>query len=556
MVRKVTIRNFKRFSSESFELLDSVVLAGPNNSGKSTLLQAIATWKFGLSYWSQRRSGSKARRRTGVPITRAELSTVPLREMNLLWESRQVAPRAAEPGNRRLIEISVNGEASDGPWACGLEFQYTNSEMLYVRPLNASKLAKDEIAAFPPTGASELNVVSVPALSGIRRDEPRFDRGLQDLLVGQGRSGEILRNLLLDIPVSEWAEFAELLRGLFDIDLIRPAYSPTDPYIICEYRDPNSRRPLDLSNAGSGTLQALLLFAFLYARPSSVMLLDEPDAHQHVILQRRVYGEILRLCRKRHAQLILATHSDVVLDATDPARVYAFFGTSSRPLVTKIARDRLREAMKRLTTTDLLQGQDVGAVLYVEGPTDVPILAAWARVLDHPASAFFDRPFVVQLGGRRLREANSHYFALRAAFPEMPAICLFDGDNRDDPESEVTKAGLTVLRWNRYEIENYLLDPEAIAAFWDFPLLQDQIEAAFWKQVPRGTNLFSNHVALARVKASDEFLLPLFRELGKPVNKRDLVGIAEVMAPSQIHPEVIDKLDRLAATLTTNAATG
>jgi len=55
MINKVILKNFKRFKEEQFLLSESVVLAGPNNAGKSTLLQAIATWKLGL-----------AKRRTGV----------------------------------------------------------------------------------------------------------------------------------------------------------------------------------------------------------------------------------------------------------------------------------------------------------------------------------------------------------------------------------------------------------------------------------------------------------------------------------------------------------
>ena len=38
MIRRVTIRNFKRFHEQVFDLQESVVLAGPNNAGKSTLL--------------------------------------------------------------------------------------------------------------------------------------------------------------------------------------------------------------------------------------------------------------------------------------------------------------------------------------------------------------------------------------------------------------------------------------------------------------------------------------------------------------------------------------
>ena len=131
---------------------------------------------------------------------------------------------------------------------------------------------------------------------------------------------------------------------------------------------------------------------------------------------------------------------------------------------------------------------------------------------------------------------------MQAAFAGLPALCLLDGDNRDEPDEEMNRAGLVVLRWRRYEIENYLLQPEAIERFANFPL----VEEAFWRQVPRGTNLFGDHVSLVRVKASDEFLVPLLAEIGRPTPKRDLYLLAAEMRPDEIHPEVVKKLDRVA----------
>lgn len=555
MIRRVAVRHFKRFRAQTFELAESVVLAGPNNAGKSTLLQAIAAWKLGLDRWVAQREGGRAVARAGVAITRGDFTAVPLREMNLLWEDRKVTGPAGMAGARRLIEIVVEGKADDAAWTCGMEFQYANRDLAYARPCGARDIGRDALRNFPPAPAHRLGVVHVPPLSGIERDEPRRDRGMQDLLVGQGRPGEILRNLLLEIAETDddaWLALTGHLRELFRIELVKPVYSPAQPYIVCEYREPGRGRPLDLTNAGSGTLQVLLLLAFLYARPAAVLLLDEPDAHQHVILQRQVCDRIRTVARDRGAQVILATHSEVVIDATHPTRVMAFFGGEPRPLATRHERDRLREALKRVTTSDLLLGREIGAVLYVESGSDERMLAGWAAVLDHPARRFFERPFVHWLGGRSLREAKEHLFALRVAFPRLRALCLLDGDNRDEPDDETTAAGLVVLRWRRYEIENYLLHPDAIRRFafpQNLPPMRRQVDAAFGKHVPPGTDLFGDHVALTRIKASDEFLVPLLEILGCPTPKRDLHLLAERMTAAEIHPEVTEKLDRLAEVL-------
>ena len=546
MIRRVTIRRFKRFGEQAFELAEAMVLAGPNNAGKSTLLQAIATWKMGLDRWIAQRGGGRAVKRSGVAITRADFTAVPLREMNLLWEGRKVTGPRGMSGTRRLIEIVVEGRTDEADWTCGIEFQYSNPEVVHARPQGAKNLDPAAIRAFPPSAAQALDIVHVPPLAGIERDEPRRDRGMQDLLVGQGRPGEILRNLLWEIAEhnpADWQTLAAHIRALFQIEVLKPSYTPAQPYIVCEYREPGRDRPLDLSNAGSGTLQVLLLLAFLYARPAAVIMLDEPDAHQHVILQRQVYDLIRKVARQRGGQVLIATHSEVVLDATEPTRVLGFFGASPRPLVSSTQRDQLREALKRLTTTDLLLGREVGAVLYVEGETDERILGEWARILDHPARHFFARPYVRWLGGRSLRGAREHFFALQAAFPGLSALCLLDGDNRDEPDGEISRAGLKVLRWRRYEIENYLLQPAAIERFVNFPLA---VVEAFWRQVPRGTDLFGDHVSLVRVKASDEFLVPLLAEVGQPTPKRELYLLAATMRPDEIHPEVVEKLDRVA----------
>ena len=66
---------------------------------------------------------------------------------------------------------------------------------------------------------------------------------------------------------------------------------------------------------------------------------------------------------------------------------------------------------------------------------------------------------------------------------------------------------------------------------------------------PRGTDLFGDHVSLVRVKASDEFLMPLLEKINRETPKRDLYLLAAKMNKDEIHPEVHEKLDHIAKSL-------
>ncbi|TAK23908.1 MAG: hypothetical protein EPO26_07500 [Chloroflexota bacterium] len=70
MLTKQTVRNFKRFDDVEIELGNPVVFIGPNNSGKTSALQALALWEVGLRNWLAKRRGRAApEKRPGVTIS-------------------------------------------------------------------------------------------------------------------------------------------------------------------------------------------------------------------------------------------------------------------------------------------------------------------------------------------------------------------------------------------------------------------------------------------------------------------------------------------------------
>lgn len=57
----VEIENFKRYGEKQrIELDHPAVLIGPNNCGKTSVLQAIALWSIGLRTWRAESEGSRA----------------------------------------------------------------------------------------------------------------------------------------------------------------------------------------------------------------------------------------------------------------------------------------------------------------------------------------------------------------------------------------------------------------------------------------------------------------------------------------------------------------
>lgn len=281
------------------------------------------------------------------------------------------------------------------------------------------------------------------------------------------------------------------------------------------------------------------------------MLLDEPDAHLHVILQKQVYDRLKSLAAERRAELVIATHSEVLVDATSPDRIMSFYG-EPHLVVSDAERDQVREALKRVSSLDMLLAEESPGVLYAEGPSDFNLLRAWANVLVHPTRKWFEKtPFWHSNQGRHPREAKAHYFAMRAIKPGLLGFFLLVGDNRGLPDHEIGGDGLTIRRWRRYEIENYLLYPAALRRFSESkgcPLfapsgdqfLKDELPPAVLRD-PLGVHDYLDSTPVSKT------LLPAYlRSCEVPLNKIDYFRIAERMLPEEVHHDVLDMLDAIA----------
>lgn len=568
MLTKLTIRNFKRFQQVEIELGNPVIFIGPNDSGKTTALQALALWDIGLKRWNERRKGKATpEKRPGVTINRRDLIAVPIPDANLLWRDLRVRDVRRVNGTQDTknirVETIVEGITEDVLWTCGLEFDYANEESFYCRPLRLSEKKNPERMPVPEQ-AGKVHVAFLPPMSGLAATETRLDPGAVNVLLGEGRTAEVLRNLCYQILTgpdgkASWKHLCNRILSLFGVTLEPPEYILERGEIVMTYR-PQSGVRLDLSSSGRGLQQTLLLLAHLMANPQSVLLLDEPDAHLEILRQRGIYQLLTEEARTRQSQIIAASHSEVILEeAADRDVVVAFVG---KPHRIDDRGSQVLKALKHIGFQDYYQAEQTGWVLYLEGSTDLAILRSFAETLNHRAAAVLEQPFVLYVGNLP-NKAWEHFHGLREAKRNLIAFALFD--RLEQPATE--HPGLTEYHWKRREIENYLCQPETLLAYAEAsavevapgPLFEEPERERRREAMQEAIEDSTPPVALrdpsdswwVNTKASDEFLdrvfAAFFEKLRLPnmMPKSSYHVLARFVPPELLDREVRDALDAI-----------
>lgn len=561
MLTKLTVRNFKVFSEVEIELARRVVFIGPNNSGKTSALQAIALWNVGVKRWLEKRnSGNIPPERAGVTINRQDLISIPVPSAKLLWRDLHVREGERHSGKARTrnvrIEIGLEG-TDDKVWQCRLEFDYANEESLYCRP----PLGADGRRMSVPDNLKNLQVAYLPPMSGLAAREDLLEIGAIRVRLGEGRTAEVLRNLCWQVLQSEkgeekWEHICDVIKRLFGSQFNRPKYVAERGELVMDYRT-CANTLLDISASGRGEQQTLLLLAHMAIHSGAVLLLDEPDAHLEILRQRQIYEVLSQHAEHTNSQLIVASHSEVLLnEAAKRDVVIAFVG---RPHRIDDRGSQVVKALRDIGFDHYYLAETTGWVLYLEGSTDLFILQSLARRLGHPAQALLERPFVHYVANQPSK-ALEHFYALREAKSDLVGIAIYDRLDRDLPND----SNLTQIMWSRRELENYLCQRETLMSYANDRGIKQEgdLFALRWREAMESA-IQKVEIALqtlgkeawgADIKASDEFLTPLFeqfyRELQFPndMRKTNFHLLADFVPLEAIDEEIRKALDAIVET--------
>jgi hypothetical protein len=468
MIRRLTLENFKSVGREVYDFTHFDLLVGRNNSGKSTVLQSLAIWQFCVDeFHRSKRTGS-----TGIQVVLPNFTALPVPEFNLLWKDRTDRAYPKKNGKKTqqfiLIKILVEWQCGAGETKkFGVELRYHSPQTLYAIPSGGwSKFRVCEKAGDLP------RIAYVPPFSGLEPNEKWLDISPIRQQIGKGQPGSVLRNLLLRVcqppnhdrepkntPPDDWKELADIIERWFSVTLREPRYdSDKDVYINVDYRQDKGKY-YDLIAGGSGFHQTLTLLAFFYGYQPTTILLDEPDAHLHVNLQREILDHFKRKAEERGTQFLIATHAEEFVRGVDPSQIVSLL--SQVPTRIDSTPDVLH-AMAEVSNEEIAFLMSSPHILYVEGESDERLLRAWAEQCG--ALEIIGRVCFRAMGGggkKNMKErADQHFSALQQIIPGVSRLMLFDYDSSDEAFHPPSN-NPSLSEWKRKNIENYLLVPDA-----------------------------------------------------------------------------------------------
>jgi len=397
-----------------------------------------------------------------------------------------------------------------------LEVKWENSQNTELRHLRFSlSLANERL--FVKTTKSNISenevlpqVAYIPPFAGILNREPFHTKAMRSRLVGQGLSGSVMRNTLLELfkinqntrksflgknnrispanlkklrETDRWEHLLEVMRRIFDIEIVVHDFNEDyHTYIKIEYWKGkyntnrtkfikhNGFNRRDIMVEGSGFLQLLNVLSLALDPSYQVIFLDEPDAHLHPSLQFSLLKELHSLASKYNKQILFATHSTELIASQLPQNIMKFEDGKVKILNKESQKIALITGLGSEFSPQLHQLQRTKRVLFVENDSDAETLKILAEKIGTPISS----DVVVWSWPGKHVERQHLFNQLKREISGLKGLSIRDRDGQDfetiteslldKNNTGCDKDGLLARTWRLRYIESYLLSPKAIAS--------------------------------------------------------------------------------------------
>ncbi|MBD2846408.1 ATP-binding protein [Paenibacillus sp. IB182496] len=506
MIKKIKLQKFKKMKNKTYDLNISgiSIVAGANNSGKSTILQALAVWEFCKTIIMLEKSkasllpGSNSQ---GVGLSVDDFLPLAVPSLKHLWTNLKTQKETTDLDGYTL-RICCYWDRSDAS-ECYLEFGLSlANDRLFVKTTATNIINSDKIPV----------VAYLPTFGGIVERETRLSRADRSKQIGKGLAGSVLRNMLLDMHLENqrkrvslkgtkskilssdlsnlrntdpWELLMHTLHEIFSCEIeVQPFNELYHNYIrvnqfkgefknnrFTKHSNYNKR---DIMVEGSGFLQWLSVYSLVLDSTIDVIVLDEPDAHLHSSLQLTLLNRLQRIAAKQNKQVLIATHSTEIIRNSKAESILGIKKSGAEYLTEDQQKIGLLEGLGSEYSPKLNQLQKYKKVFFVENQSDATFINSWSERLGF---SLFENTVIWETT-YSAKERKHLFLELKKEIPDLVGISLRDRDDESYNTVDITLIDksqtvipdLYFVKWRRRYIENYLFCPQAISRLVQKPV--------------------------------------------------------------------------------------
>ncbi|RIV33088.1 ATP-dependent endonuclease [Flagellimonas lutimaris] len=453
MLRRLKIENYRCFELTIVDFEDISILVGKNNAGKSTLIEVlriiaiIASRCTNLNYKVSPDWLDLNPKYVGVSPSIAQLNISTKNLFHMYGDSPAIL--TINFSNKSKFEIYVGEEADVFAVIYDQKGNIVSSKS-QARRINIR----------------EVNIL--PQISPLQESETvlkykTVQSGIDTYLSSRHFRNQIKYNYEFFPKFKELAESTWKGLGVRDLNG-RTAFEGRPLSLIIT----DSNFSAEIGWMGHGLQMWLQTMWFLSkSSDNSTVILDEPDVYMHADLQRK----LIRLLKGKYKQIIIATHSVEIMSEVEPDNILPVDSSKKRldyaidsPVVQQII-----ENIGSVHNLEIARMFSHKKFLIVEGDNDdTKILGILRDVLYENTNDPIDtipKTFVEGWGGWQRVIGSNKVF--KDSKIDIKTYCILDSDYHVDEDKikryqEAQKHDINLHIWQRKEIENYLLIPDAI----------------------------------------------------------------------------------------------
>ena len=470
---QIVLKNCFGFVNEFSATLDQfTVLVGPNNGGKTSVLRGI---QFALdafrTYFGEGPEPSFAKGKEShqwVLNIADQVRRLGIQDISLLSYGRNqntpASVRLLFQDDVGLIELEVGNKSRLDALTLNLVI---NGEEISRGKWMADEARVEAVLA----RLHRLRCAFVPPLGTISPSETTLSGPEMQNALAAGRYAETWRNQLHwqseeGRSPEAFQRVARVVReNLGDVEVLLPRRTRQDnpPKVVVEYREDGVE--YDISAAGGGLRTLVTLAATMALSPAKILLLDEPDAHLHSSLQRRV-ARLLVEQSGTDRQVIISTHAP---DMIDEVPIDSLRWVDRKNCASE-ACDETGKTLVRLgaiSQSQAIQSLGSDVLLYFEDKPDKTALTSLLKRCGKHRLADRARPALLKGFGDTANLPGA-LRVLKALLPQMrvAVAAIRDADyTQTDPKCHVDdQKDVFLLTLPFKELENILLlSPQTVA---------------------------------------------------------------------------------------------